>query len=61
MNKCGVSFKVKSQIEVTLSPKELNFFVRDTNEAFSMKIDYSEEDWESVCFCANLCSTGDEI
>lgn len=44
-----------------LEPKELTFKINDNLTPFKLKIDYKEDEWPKVCFCANLCSQDDAI
>ncbi len=58
---CGYTFKNGQIIDVTLTPTEILFFNRESNATWKLKINYKEDEWPEVCFCANLCSEGDAI
>lgn len=53
------TFKQDNIVELTLEPKELTFKLNDNPTLFKLKIDFKEDEWPKVCFCANLCSQDD--
>jgi hypothetical protein len=58
---CLFTFKQDQIVEVTLEPDHLLFKVGETVAPFKLNIQYKEDEWPQVCFCANLCSQGDAI
>ena len=58
---CLFTFKSGQIIDVTLTPTEIIFFNREAGTNYKLKVNYKEDEWPEVCFCANLCSEGDAI